>query len=421
MSTKSSESKGKLLVLLVLLSLDHYHRHHHTSAMALTYPPRRTTAHHAAPHHAPRCVPRLRAALARRASAANTADHANHAGSATAQVLGGTGFVGSQVCRIAVQSGFDVTAMSRRGVNPSPGDQDLDQVSYVVGDATDAPTVDKLVADADAVVHAVGLLFDVDSGLKQLNLIGERMRMQRDNAWPTALPAHPHHAAHPPHTAHLPHPTHLAHAPRRITAVSGSRSTPGEASTYDRITRLTAFNVIGALKKRIAKPFGNKGPVPFAFVSAAEAGWPEVTGGEAVEKLAPDWLSRYLVAKRAVEAELDPSSANGKIRPIIYRPSLIWNWQKLDVLPIIPIFNAGESGIDAKPSRRQNTRFITNRHLTTYPRHRSLSKASAIGIPFVDKTVRVETLASAIVAGIEDGLCTGVKRFPEMEELASRL
>ena len=171
--------------------------------------------------------------------------------------------------------------------------------------------------------------------------------------------------------------------------MSGSKSTPGEASTYDRITRLTAFNTIGALKKRniLPNPFAKSGPVPFAFVSAAEAGWPEVTGGGAIEKLAPEWLCKYLAAKRSVEAELAPSSVDGKVRPIIYRPSLIWNWQKLDVLPIIPIFNA----------------------------------ASAVGIPFVDKTVRVETLASAIVVGIEDELVSGVQRFPEMEELASRI
>ena len=47
--------------------------------------------------------------------------------------------------------------------------------------------------------------------------------------------------------------------------------------------------------------------------------------------------------------------------------------------------------------------------------------ASAIGIPFVDKTVRVETLAAAIVAGIEDETQSGVKRFREMEDLAGRV
>ena len=74
-------------------------------------------------------------------------------------------------------------------------------------------------------------------------------------------------------------------------------------------------------------------------------------------------------------------------RPIIMRPSLIWDWKKLDVLPIIPIFNL----------------------------------ASAVGVPFVDKTVRVETIGKAIVAGLLDESVTGVQRFPEMEALASTI
>jgi hypothetical protein len=44
--------------------------------------------------------------------------------------------------------------------------------------------------------------------------------------------------------------------------------------------------------------------------------------------------------------------------------------------------------------------------------------ASAIGIPFVDKTVRVETLADAIVAGITDDSVEGVQRYMQMEQLA---
>jgi hypothetical protein len=56
----------------------------------------------------------------------------------------------------------------------------------------------------------------------------------------------------------------------------------------------------------------------------------------------------------------------------------------LDVLPVIPIFNI----------------------------------ASAVGVPFVDKTVRVETLADAIVEGIGNEEVEGVQRYMQMEELA---
>jgi hypothetical protein len=108
------------------------------------------------------------------------------------------------------------------------------------------------------------------------------------------------------------------------------------------------------------------------------------------EKLAPRWLNQYLVAKRAVEARLrDAGMGKGgsTLRAAVYRPSLIWDWSKLDVLPVIPVFNL----------------------------------AAAVGVPFVDKTVRIETLADAIVAGIEGEDVEGVQRVGEMEELSKRV
>ena len=253
-------------------------------------------------------------------------------------VFGGTGYVGSQVCERLIKRGHKVTALSRRGVNPKPDSKELSQVTWVSGDATDMKTVEGLLKDSDAAVHCIGLLFDVDSGLANLNKI-----------------------------------------------VSGSGSVPGEASTYDAITRTTAFNVIQGIEKKqssIMNVMNKDKKFPFCFVSAAEAGWPDVPFGKTIdEKIAPGWLQKYLIAKRAVEQRLKGSNA---IRYAIYRPSLIWDWTKLDVLPVIPVFNF----------------------------------ASAIGIPFVDKTVRVETLADAIVAGLENDNISGVQRFGEMEKIS---
>ncbi|CAE7660381.1 unnamed protein product [Symbiodinium pilosum] len=193
-----------------------------------------------------------------------------------------------------------------------------------------------MVGEADAVVHAIGLLFDVNSGLTNLNII-----------------------------------------------VSGSGSVPDDASTYDKTTRQTAFNVINAIKGRIRMPFSP--PMPMMFVSAAEAGWPDVALGPQVENVAPAWLKEYLVAKRAVESELTASADT--IRSAIFRPSLIWSWTKFDVLPVIPVFNL----------------------------------LNALGVPFVDKTVTVTTLSRAIVAGLENEGVSGVQRFPEMEELEKKV
>lgn len=254
-------------------------------------------------------------------------------------VIGGNGFVGSEVCRRAVEKGFDVTSLSRRGVCPDPNDELLAQVNWQAGNALEKATVTKYVNDADAVVHAIGLLFDVDSGLKQLNF---------------------------------------------FTSASGSK--PDESSTYDNITRKTALMVIAALNARaLQRRLLGGGRTPMAFVSCAEAGWTDVTLGPQVENASPDWLKRYLAAKRAVESELDASTSN--LRPVIMRPSLIWNWGKLDVLPVIPVFNI----------------------------------AHALGVPFVDKTVRVETIGGAIVQGLLDEQVEGVQRFDKMEELEATL
>lgn len=261
-------------------------------------------------------------------------------------VLGGTGYVGSAVCERLIKRGHTVTAVSRRGENPKPESKELSEVNWVQGDATDLKTVNQVLKDSDAAVHAIGLLFDVDSGLANINRI-----------------------------------------------VSGSGSIPSETSTYDAITRSTAFNAISAIEKKQSGNLGifskNNKRYPFCFVSAAEAGWPDVPFGKTIdEKLAPKWLNKYLVAKRAVEARLKESSEDkGTLRAAIYRPSLIWDWSKLDVLPAIPIFNL----------------------------------AAAIGIPFVDKTVRIETLADAIVAGIEGEDVEGLQRVNEMEEISQRV
>jgi NAD(P)-dependent dehydrogenase (short-subunit alcohol dehydrogenase family) len=196
-------------------------------------------------------------------------------------VFGGTGFVGSAVCERLIKKGYDVTAVSRRGTNPKPNDSTLSQVNWVQGNALDKSAVKKIVNENDAVVHAIGLLFDVNSGLEGLNKI-----------------------------------------------VSGSGSLPDDSSTYDNITRQTMFNICEAIEGKIAFPsLGKKEKYPLCFVSCAEAGWPDVAGGSFIEeKLAPDWLKGYLAAKRAVEERLSGST---KIRAAIYRPSLIWDWTKV--------------------------------------------------------------------------------------------
>ena len=70
------------------------------------------------------------------------------------------GFVGKEVCAAAVKQGYSVTSLSRRGTKPTPPGLDgssstlLDSVTWVGGDATSYDVVRPLVEEADCVVRS---------------------------------------------------------------------------------------------------------------------------------------------------------------------------------------------------------------------------------------------------------------------------
>jgi nucleoside-diphosphate-sugar epimerase len=269
-------------------------------------------------------------------------------------VLGGTGFLGQTVCKRAIVEGYDVTSLSRRGLPPvTASDKTVSssssasssimnmassiKIDYRQGDARQKDAIEAILNEGGyvGVIHTIGLLFDETSGIGSYNRF-----------------------------------------------VSGSGSLPDADSTYDTITRLTAFHAIDAASEyaaRVALPT----PLPFVFTSAAEAGWPDVTGGNLIEnKLAPDFLKRYLRAKRQVEAKLlDPSTA--LLRPIIPRPSLIYSMDRPTSFPPVGAF------------------FIGN----------------ALGLPFVDRPVTVQALASAMVRAIGRPEVRGILRYPQIDQL----
>jgi NAD(P)-dependent dehydrogenase (short-subunit alcohol dehydrogenase family) len=106
-------------------------------------------------------------------------------------VLGGTGFVGGTIAKEAVQRGYSVTTISRRG-----GD-DNTLFDMRKGDATDPAVLSAVLKEGGyvAVVHAIGMLLESD-----LNKFA-----------------------------------------------SGSGSVPRKGSTFDEVTRQTAFNAIAAV------------------------------------------------------------------------------------------------------------------------------------------------------------------------------
>jgi NAD dependent epimerase/dehydratase family len=105
-------------------------------------------------------------------------------------VLGGTGFVGGTIAKEAVQRGYSVTTISRRG-----GSNELFDMRK--GDATDPAVLSAVLKEGGyvAVIHAIGMLLESD-----LNKFA-----------------------------------------------SGSGSKPRKGSTFDEVTRQTAFNAIAAV------------------------------------------------------------------------------------------------------------------------------------------------------------------------------
>ena len=78
-------------------------------------------------------------------------------------VAGGTGFIGSVLCRVLHERGHDVVAMSR---HPNAGAV-ADGVSVVHGDVTEPETLEEPVSGMDAVVNLVSLspLFQTPRGV----------------------------------------------------------------------------------------------------------------------------------------------------------------------------------------------------------------------------------------------------------------
>jgi hypothetical protein len=169
--------------------------------------------------------------------------------------------------------------------------------------------------------------------------------------------------------------------------VSGSGSIPDEQSTYDSITRLSAFHAVDAAMEyagRTQSASTSRRRLPFVFTSAAEAGWPDVTGGAQIEGfLAPEWLRRYLTAKRQVEERLTSGDTTRVLRPVIVRPSLIYSLDRpASYLPV-------------------GAFFVGNR----------------LGLPFVDRPVTVQSLANAIVRSLSRDNVEGVLRYPDIDAL----
>jgi nucleoside-diphosphate-sugar epimerase len=82
-------------------------------------------------------------------------------------VTGGTGFVGARLLRLAVEHGYEVTALTRRSQNERHG------VTWVQGALDNRQALQRLVDGADAVIHVAGVISAPDAaGFEAGNVTG---------------------------------------------------------------------------------------------------------------------------------------------------------------------------------------------------------------------------------------------------------
>eukprot|EP01083_Nonionella_stella_P182411 656365_1 len=72
----------------------------------------------------------------------------------TILIAGGTGYVGSKMCKLAQQRGLKVISLTRRGrpANPLPG------VEYIKGDAISPETYENVLGGCQGAIYSVGEL-----------------------------------------------------------------------------------------------------------------------------------------------------------------------------------------------------------------------------------------------------------------------
>ncbi|OLL25422.1 hypothetical protein NEOLI_000518 [Neolecta irregularis DAH-3] len=79
-------------------------------------------------------------------------------------VIGGSGFLGQQICRIAVSRGMNVTSLSPHGMPNFGNKQPLwaTEVRWTTGDVFEPLSYTNQLIDATTVVHTVGILLEAD-------------------------------------------------------------------------------------------------------------------------------------------------------------------------------------------------------------------------------------------------------------------
>lgn len=279
-------------------------------------------------------------------------------------VCGGNGFLGSRICKNAVQRGWDVTSISRSGApkwdavtssaTPPPWSH---KVSWERGDILRPATYAPLLKRADFVVHSMGILLEADykgvvrgqespiSGLRKAFSGGPR-------------PGNP-----------------------LERGVDGESNADADIRPPETREQLTYENMNRDSAIMLAKEADRDGAKAFVYVSAA--------GG------APVLPARYIATKREAEATI--AREFPRMRNIFVRPPFMYDSSRSVTMPMAALtavgaaFNGVTGGIFG-------------------------NLMGAAGV----KPLQVDTVAEAVVQALGDESVKGPIEVPQIEILANK-
>ncbi|KAI1159068.1 NAD(P)-binding protein [Nemania serpens] len=276
-------------------------------------------------------------------------------------VCGGNGFLGSRICKNAVQRGWDVTSISRSGApkwdavtSSATPPSWSHKVTWERGDILRPATYAPLLKGADFVVHSMGILLEADyKGVlrgQESPIAGLRKA--------------------------------FATAPRPGNPLErGGGDSDGDIRPPETREQLTYENMNRDSAIALAKEAAREDASAFVYVSAA--------GG------APVLPARYISTKREAEATI--AAEFPRMRSIFVRPPFLYDSSRPITMPLAAVtglgavFNGVTGGIFG-----------------------NLMGAGGV------KPLKVDVVAEAVVQALSDETVKGPVEVPAIEELANK-
>ncbi|KAI1353142.1 NAD(P)-binding protein [Xylaria sp. FL0043] len=282
-------------------------------------------------------------------------------------VCGGNGFLGSRICKYAVQRGWDVTSISRSGApkwdaitSSATPPSWSHKVTWERGDILRPATYAPLLKGADFVVHSMGILLEADykGVLRGQESPISGLRKAFTNA---PQPGNP--------------------LERRVSGSKESSSSDGDIRPPETREQLTYENMNRDSAIMLAKEADAENVSAFVYISAA--------GG------APVLPARYISTKR--EAESTIAREFPRMRSIFIRPPFLYDSSRPITMPMAAmtgigaIFNGVTGGIFG-------------------------NLMGAAGV----KPLKVDVVAEAVVQALHDETVKGPVEVPDIEQLANK-